>query len=172
MAVIAFGALTPVAHADNARPTAPLKSYVVEMTGTTSTETVTNGVSRKSAPAEFPNFYFTPQNNSYAGNSNDANFTGQVKYGSDKFTFAWSQKLSARHVAAAKGLMSEVATATKNGKSFGYRDTHSNVPVNYTVHSSFITPTSRYVLKIDETFPITGGYRKVHSEFDFIVTLI
>ncbi|MFB6817431.1 hypothetical protein ACFCV8_23065 [Streptomyces sp. NPDC056347] len=145
---------------------------MVELTTTSFSETVTGGEVSEEGPEATSTHFFTPQNPSYAGDSKDSHLTGQVKYASSKLTFAWSVKLHTNHSAAATGPMNEVATATRNGKSIGYKDSHPGVPANYTVHSSFRVDTSHYVLSVDETFPIAGGVRKVHTSFDFTVTLV
>ncbi|MET7906551.1 hypothetical protein ABZS86_35915 [Streptomyces sp. NPDC005355] len=117
--------------------------------------------------------FFTPQAPDYRGNSQYGHFTAQVKYGSSSIRFMWSHKLNRRTAATATGPMNEVATATQNGRQFGYRDTHRSVPANYLIHSSFKAKTAHYVLKSIDKFPMAGNRtRTINTVFEFTITLI
>jgi hypothetical protein len=146
-------------------------SFTVKMVERSEVQTITDGETRTVQAASSAH-YFTPQNPAYRGNDRNGHFTGQVKYGSSRLTFAWGYKLHASVSSAARGPMNESATATYNGRRTGYRDSHPGVPANYTVHSSFKVRTGHYVLRVNESFPITRGERKIHTTFDFIVTLV
>ncbi|MFJ7905255.1 hypothetical protein ACIQ6V_33030 [Streptomyces sp. NPDC096198] len=152
-----------------------LRAVEVTVTERTETETVIDGQVAKAeaaAPSSVTHF-FTPQAPDYRGNSAYGHFTGQVRYHEGShLSFAWSSKLFANVAATATGPMTESAAATRNGRSFGYSDSHPAVPANYLVHSSFRVDTSHYVLTVNEHFPIAGGKKYVTTEFDFTVTLI
>lgn len=86
--------------------------------------------------------------------------------------FAWGLKLHTNVAAQATGPMTETATATRNGRGFGYSDSHGPIPASYLVHSSFQVNTSHYVLTVQEDFKIAGGRKEITTVFDFTVTLI
>ncbi|MFE4252902.1 hypothetical protein ACFRU3_26005 [Streptomyces sp. NPDC056910] len=163
--------VAPASAASDNPSDSPLKSFSVKMVEHSDSQTIVDGEAG-AVRAASASHYFTPQKPDYRGNDSNGHFTGQVKYGSSKFTFAWSYKLHASVSSAAKGPMNESATATYNGSGTGYKDTHPGVPANYTVHSSFKVKTGHYVLSVNESFPITRGTRKIHTTFDFIVTLV
>ncbi|MBM7167488.1 hypothetical protein JQK87_03470 [Streptomyces sp. G44] len=147
------------------------KSYVIKMTEHSEIRSVVKGQTAKTKSIGATHF-FTPQNPDYRGNDRSGHFTGQVHYNSRRMYFAWGYKLHKQISAPATGPMHEKAFATKNGRKFGYSDSHPSVPASYTVHSSFKVSTGSYKLTIDENFPIPRGKRYVHTTFDFVVTLV
>jgi len=152
----------------------PLRSVQVTESQHSEIRTVVAGESartQKSATSSVTHF-FTPQSPAYRGDSAYSHFTGQIHYGGSHMTFAWSNKLHASVAAKATGPMSESATATKNGRGFGYRDSHPSLPATYLVHSSFRVETRHYVLTVEQQYPIVGGKKLVTTVFDFTVTLI
>ncbi|WP_331446610.1 hypothetical protein [Streptomyces xanthochromogenes] len=167
---VAFTAFAIPASAAEASDS-PRSSFSVKMVEHSESRDIVNGKAG-AAKAASTAHYFTPQNPSYVGDSVESRFTGQVKYGSDKLTFAWSNQLNSATSSPATGLMNEVATTTYGGKSTGYKDTHIGVPASYLVHSSFTVSTGHYVLSVNHSFPIKGGTRNVLSTFDFVVTLV
>ncbi|GAA5057947.1 hypothetical protein GCM10023336_32360 [Streptomyces similanensis] len=87
-------------------------------------------------------------------------------------TFAWSLKLHPNVAASATGIMTEHATATRNGRAFGYADSHPALAANYLVHSSFRVNTSHYKLTVDEHFRSGRSTKYITTVFDFLVTLV
>ncbi|MET7899273.1 hypothetical protein [Streptomyces mirabilis] len=176
--MLAVASMTATASASERNGDAsrqPLRAVEVTLTEHTKTETVTDGkVSEAEAPAAASvTHFFTPQAPDYRGDSAYGHFTGQVRYNDgDHMTFAWSAKLHANVSATATGPMTESATATRNGRSFGYTDDHGAIPANYLVHSSFRVNTSHYVLTVNEHFRSGRSTKYYTTVFDFTVTLI
>lgn len=166
--------LTGAASASESSKQSPLRAYQVTVSEHSKSWVTSKGKTEpatKSASAA--THFFTPQSPDYRANSQYGHFTAQVKYGSSSIRFMWSHKLNRRTAATATGLMDELATATQNGRRFGYRDTHRNVPANYLIHSSFKAKTAHYVLKSTDKFPMAGNRtRTIHTEFEFTITLI
>ncbi|MFD8216122.1 hypothetical protein ACFV2U_20845 [Streptomyces sp. NPDC059697] len=178
LAVLAMATMTATAsaaeEADNASQQ-PLRAVEVTVTEHSESQTVIDGTASpiETSGASAVTHYFTPQAPDYRGDSAYDHFTGQVRYhDGDHMTFAWSVKLHPDVSATATGPMSETATATRNGRSFGYGDDHPAVPANYLIHSSFRVNTSHYVLTVNEQFPIARGKKYVTTVFDFTVTLV
>ncbi|MFJ9536564.1 hypothetical protein ACIRPX_04820 [Streptomyces sp. NPDC101225] len=145
------------------------------MTEHTESKTVTdkNASTVEKSVASGPTHTFTPQSPDYRGDSAYGHFTGQVRYhDGDYMHFAWGLKLHKSVAAQATGPMFEKATVTRNGRSFGYSDSHGPIAASYLVHSSFRVNTSHYVLTVKEHFKIAGGTKYITTVFDFTVTLI
>ncbi|MEU5255788.1 hypothetical protein [Streptomyces longwoodensis] len=178
LALLAVVPLTGAASAveqDDHASRSPLRSVAVTITEHSESKTVTDGeVSAvEESAASGVSHFFSPQAPDYRGDSAYGHLTGQVRYhDGDHMSFAWGLKLNAATAAQATGLMSESATATRNGRSFGYSDSHGAIGANYLVHSSFRVNTSRYVLTVKEHFPIARGEKYITTVFDFTVTLI
>ncbi|MFD7879777.1 hypothetical protein ACFV5G_37815 [Streptomyces sp. NPDC059766] len=178
LAVLAMATMTAAASAaetDGNDSQQPLRAVEVTVTEQAESRTVIDGTTSpgETSEASAVTHVFTPQAPDYRGDSAYDHFTGQVRYrDGDHMTFAWSLKLHPSVSATATGPMSESATATRNGRGFGYGDSHLAVPANYLVHSSFRVNTSHYVLTVNEHFPIARGEKHVTTVFDFTVTLI
>lgn len=178
LALLAVATLTGAASAaeqDDDASQEPLHAVAVTVTEHSESQTVTDGEAsavEKSAASGVSHF-FSPQAPDYRGDSAYGHLTGQVRYrDGDHMTFAWGLKLNAATAAQATGPMSESATATRNGRSFGYSDSHGAIGSSYLVHSSFRVNTSHYVLTVKEHFPIARGEKYITTVFDFTVTLI
>ncbi|MFC4032117.1 hypothetical protein ACFO3J_11540 [Streptomyces polygonati] len=151
----------------------PLQAYGYTMVETTHSKLIKKDGSIADSAASVPaTVYFVPGSPAYAGDTQYSHFTGQVNFGASAITFAWSDKLHSNVYATAIGPMSESASATKNGKGFGYVDTHPSVPASYLLHSSFTTPVASYLLTINESFPTAAGTQIISTQFAFYIGLI
>ncbi|MFJ8199849.1 hypothetical protein [Streptomyces sp. NPDC096152] len=174
LAALSVTASASAAEQGGDAPRQPLRAVKVIVNEHTETKTVIDGKVAKVEKSGIPgaSHYFSPQAPDFRGDSQYGHFTGQVHYYDPHMTFAWSLKLHAGVAATATGPMAESATATRNGRSFGYSDSHPSIGANYLVHSSFRVNTSHYVLTVNEHFRSGRSTKYITTVFAFTVTLI
>ncbi|EFF90847.1 MULTISPECIES: hypothetical protein [Streptomyces] len=174
LAMVSISASASAAEQGDNTSRQPLRTVEVTVNEYTETKTVVDGKVTESKDSAIPSatHFFSPQAPDYRGDSAYGHFTGQVHYYDPHMTFAWSLKLHPSVAASATGVMTERATATRNGRTFGYADSHPALAANYLVHSSFRVDTSHYKLTVDEHFRSGRSTKYITTVFDFIVTLI